>query len=242
MSDTEQRSDSVTEVSLQESSSVPELQDVLLEQETQFGVNVEDVTDTSRPVSTALVTSDVEDLEPTPVVQRRHVHMADPETTEFPEETDEEKQERMELVSKQSRPFLLFKCVQWGFAAMIMSLALTTWPVMLLRGNIHLAMQPLVAFVTFLIYCPVVFFGYTFHFNTPAAVMLAMDALGAVYFTFAAIVYGVYWADLEFILSQAPPSTGTPPPVTELEQIKMALEAIGVQNDVHICSDRILMQ
>jgi hypothetical protein len=70
--------------------------------------------------------------------------------------------------------------------------------------------------------------------------MLALDALGAVYFTFAAIMFGVYWADMEYLLSLAPP--GSSAPVLELEQIKMALEAIGVQSDVYICSDRILME
>lgn len=69
--------------------------------------------------------------------------------------------------------------------------------------------------------------------------MLLLDMLGGVYFTIAAVTFGVYWADLEWLLDQTHSSE---PPLSDLEHITMALEAIGVEPDIHLTADKLLMQ
>jgi hypothetical protein len=69
--------------------------------------------------------------------------------------------------------------------------------------------------------------------------MLLLDLLGGVYFTVAAITNGVYWADVEYLISQI---QILGPPLQELEHIKEALQAIGLEGDVHLTADKLLMQ
>lgn len=63
--------------------------------------------------------------------------------------------------------------------------------------------------------------------------------LGGVYFTVAAVTSGVYWADVEWLLSQ---TNSLEPPLMELEHIAEALRAIGLEADIHLTADKLLMQ
>jgi hypothetical protein len=46
-----------------------------------------------------------------------------------------------------------------------------TWPAVMAKGNLHLALQPLVAGATFIVYCPLLLLGFAIDRCTPPIVV-----------------------------------------------------------------------
>lgn len=54
---------------------------------------------------------------------------------------------------------------------MLVIVGRNTWPAVLARGNLHLALQPLVAGATFIVYCPLMLLGFAINRCTPPIVV-----------------------------------------------------------------------
>lgn len=140
---------------------------------------------------------------------------------------------------------------------MLVIVGRNTWAAVLARGNLHLALQPLVAGATFIVYCPLMLLGFAINRCTPPIVvrpkqppplkhdsqrvlqMLAMAVLGSVHFLFEAATCGSFWADLAR-LNQAQPANLPPGP--ELEAVALLLEAVGADSDPRFAADSLLLQ
>jgi len=57
------------------------------------------------------------------------------------------------------------------FAMVLVVVGRDTWPAVLVRGNVHLALQPVVAGATFVVYCPLLLLGFALNRRTPPLVV-----------------------------------------------------------------------
>ncbi|XP_059474003.1 uncharacterized protein LOC132195807 [Neocloeon triangulifer] len=139
-------------------------------------------------------------------------------------------------VSKQSRPYVAFKFVETAFCVICVVAGRENWPAMLIRGNLHLALQPLIAGATFLVYCPLLLLSYALNRPPSPLLMACMSALGSVYFVFTSVTAGVFWTDLCWLLEQP-----EPPPILDLERLQQLLGAVGADPDPRLAADRLLL-
>ncbi|XP_065343621.1 uncharacterized protein LOC135941812 [Cloeon dipterum] len=140
-------------------------------------------------------------------------------------------------VSKQSRPYVAFKFVECAFCIVCLVVGRENWQAMVIRGNVHLALQPVIAGATFVVYCPLLLISYALNRPPTPFLMACMAALGSVYFIFAAITTGVFWSDLALLLDELDGAT----PILELEDLQKLLEATGADPDPRLAADRLLL-